>query len=271
MAVAAIARFATLDEQSYWYDEAVTVGLHPRWISATCSTGSPTASPRRRSTTLLAWLWAKVFGTGEVGLRSLSALCGTAFVPVVYAIGARAAERPRRPRRRRARRAQPAARLVLAGGARLRMLVLVSRAVVPVLHPAADGRPASAHARALGGRVRARARHALLRRVPGRDRGCLAARHRGQPAADRGRVRRRSPSSSWRMLPLLLHQRSLDLADFIDEIPLGYRIARTPKQFLVGFDAPGEVVSRDRRRRARRARASGSYGAAATTASGARR
>jgi hypothetical protein len=44
-------------------------------------------------------------------------------------------------------------------------------------------------------------------------------------------------------LPLLLHQRSLDLADFIDEIPLGYRVARTPKQFLVGFDAPGEVIS----------------------------
>jgi hypothetical protein len=44
-------------------------------------------------------------------------------------------------------------------------------------------------------------------------------------------------------LPLLLHQRSLDLADFIDDIPLGYRIARTPKQFLVGFDAPGEVVA----------------------------
>ena len=45
------------------------------------------------------------------------------------------------------------------------------------------------------------------------------------------------------LLPLLLHQRSLDLADFIDQIPLGYRIARTPKQFLVGFDAPGEVVA----------------------------
>ena len=48
------------------------------------------------------------------------------------------------------------------------------------------------------------------------------------------------------LLPLLLHQRSLDLADFIDEIPLGYRLARTPKQFLVGFDAPGEVISGDR-------------------------
>jgi hypothetical protein len=44
-------------------------------------------------------------------------------------------------------------------------------------------------------------------------------------------------------LPLLLHQRSLNLADFIDEVSLGYRVARTPKQFLLGFDAPGEVIS----------------------------
>jgi hypothetical protein len=44
-------------------------------------------------------------------------------------------------------------------------------------------------------------------------------------------------------LPLLLHQRSQGFADFIDDTSLGYRLVRTPKQFLVGFDAPGEVVS----------------------------
>jgi mannosyltransferase len=32
----------------------------------------------------LAWLWAKVFGSGEVGLRSLSALLGTAAIPVAH-------------------------------------------------------------------------------------------------------------------------------------------------------------------------------------------
>ena len=31
---------------------------------------------------VLAWGWAKAFGTGEVGLRSLSALFGAATVPV---------------------------------------------------------------------------------------------------------------------------------------------------------------------------------------------
>ena len=55
----------------------------------------------------VAWLWVKLFGTGEVGLRSLSALCGTAFVPVAYAIGTRAATVRVGP----VRRARPAAGL----------------------------------------------------------------------------------------------------------------------------------------------------------------
>jgi mannosyltransferase len=36
---------------------------------------------------VLAWLWSKTFGTGEVGLRALSALLGAATVPVAYAAG----------------------------------------------------------------------------------------------------------------------------------------------------------------------------------------
>jgi 4-amino-4-deoxy-L-arabinose transferase-like glycosyltransferase len=42
---------------------------------------------------VLAWPWAKAFGTGEVGLRAFSALCGTATVPVAYAAGAALASR----------------------------------------------------------------------------------------------------------------------------------------------------------------------------------
>ena len=36
---------------------------------------------------VLAWGWAKAFGTGEAGLRSLSALLGAATVPVGFLIG----------------------------------------------------------------------------------------------------------------------------------------------------------------------------------------
>ena len=36
---------------------------------------------------MIAWPWAKVFGTGAVGLRSLSALLGVAVVPLIYLCG----------------------------------------------------------------------------------------------------------------------------------------------------------------------------------------
>jgi len=91
----AILRFATLDLQSYRYDEAVTVGrvLHPSLFDTLATV------PRSESTPplyyALAWLWSRVFGTGEVGLRSLSALAGTASIAVVY-LGARALPLPRR-------------------------------------------------------------------------------------------------------------------------------------------------------------------------------
>jgi 4-amino-4-deoxy-L-arabinose transferase-like glycosyltransferase len=80
----ALLRFATLDLQSYRYDEAVTVGrvLHPGLFDTLA------AVPRSESTPPLyyavAWLWSLPFGTGEVAMRSLSALAGTASIAVVY-------------------------------------------------------------------------------------------------------------------------------------------------------------------------------------------
>ena len=77
-------RFATLDLQSYRYDEAVTVVrvLHPSFFDTL------SAVPHSESTPplyyMLAWLWSRPFGTGEVGLRSLSALAGTASIAVIY-------------------------------------------------------------------------------------------------------------------------------------------------------------------------------------------
>jgi mannosyltransferase len=83
---AAALRFATLGTQSYWLDEATTaheVGL---------SFGALLHQVRINETTpplyfIVAWVWAKLFGTGAVGLRSLSALAGTAAVPVTYLAG----------------------------------------------------------------------------------------------------------------------------------------------------------------------------------------
>ncbi len=93
--VGAALRFSTLGLQSYRYDEAVTVGrvLQPNLFS-TLSTvpGSESTPPLYY---LVAWLWSRPFGTGEVGLRSLSALAGTASIVAVY-LGAVALPLPRR-------------------------------------------------------------------------------------------------------------------------------------------------------------------------------
>lgn len=80
---AAILRFGTLDVQGFWADEAVTVGLLDPGFADLME-----EIPRSESTPplyyALAWLWTQAFGSGEVGLRSLSALCGTAAVPVAW-------------------------------------------------------------------------------------------------------------------------------------------------------------------------------------------
>ena len=82
--LAAALRFPSLAQQSYWYDEAVTVEL------VRSSLGGLLAQlPARESTPplyyLLAWGWTRVFGSGELGLRSLSALIGVGTVAVVFA------------------------------------------------------------------------------------------------------------------------------------------------------------------------------------------
>ena len=85
---AAVIRFATLDLQSFAYDEVFTADVViQHGLGETLSTIRHTESTPPLYY-VLAWLWSKPFGTGEVGLRSLSALLGTALVPVTYAAGA---------------------------------------------------------------------------------------------------------------------------------------------------------------------------------------
>ena len=86
-ALGAALRFATLDTQSFWLDELVTVSLLDRDFADMLEGVRGTeATPYLYY--VLAWPWAQVFGLGEVGLRSLSAVVGTLAVPVSYAAGA---------------------------------------------------------------------------------------------------------------------------------------------------------------------------------------
>ena len=82
-AVAVAFRFSSLGVQSYWLDETVSADqiklpLHQLLLSIRSLETTPPLY------LVLAWMWAKVFGTGEEGLRALSAVLGTATVPVSY-------------------------------------------------------------------------------------------------------------------------------------------------------------------------------------------
>lgn len=77
-------RFASLGVQSYHHDEVITAmrvipGSFAGMLDAVKNSES---NPPLYY--VLAWGWAKAFGDGEVGLRSLSALFGAATVPVAY-------------------------------------------------------------------------------------------------------------------------------------------------------------------------------------------
>src|SRR6185503_8508490 len=82
----AVLRLPTLDRQSFWLDELVTASLLDRGLGDVVR-----EIPRTEATPyvyyVVAWLWSSVFGLGEVGLRSLSALAGTATIPVAYGAG----------------------------------------------------------------------------------------------------------------------------------------------------------------------------------------
>lgn len=86
-------RFASLGLQSYHHDEVITAA---RVIPGSFAhmlrevEGSESNPPLYY---VLAWGWAKLFGAGEVGLRSLSAVFGAATVPVSYFVGRELASR----------------------------------------------------------------------------------------------------------------------------------------------------------------------------------
>jgi mannosyltransferase len=92
-ALAAALRFATLGVQAYHHDEVVTASRVLRdgfWHAMDAVSFSESAPPLYYA---LAWAWTQIAGTGELGLRSLSALAGVATVPVAYLLGAELAGR----------------------------------------------------------------------------------------------------------------------------------------------------------------------------------
>lgn len=239
LAVAAALRFATLDAQSLWYDESVTAQLMAGSLGDMLH-----ALPGSESTPPLyyvfAWLWTQLAGTGEVGLRSLSALLGTATVPVVWALARR------------------------LGGDRAALIAAALAAANPMLVWFSQEARSYALLTLLG------ALSALLwlraleqpraRRLVGW--GAVAALALGTHyfavflvAPQALWLALRTPGLRARavalalplvagaaLVPLALDQRSNEGAAFIGQSSLASRLAQIPKQFLIGYDAPAEAL-----------------------------
>ncbi len=92
-ALGAAMRFASLDVQSFHHDEVITaMRVLPGSLGDVMhAVKSSESNPPLYY--VLAWSWVKAFGSDEVGLRSLTALFGTATVPLAYCIGTELAHR----------------------------------------------------------------------------------------------------------------------------------------------------------------------------------
>jgi hypothetical protein len=82
--VGALLRFVTLGDQSFWYDESLTVQ------EVRLPFGAMLDAVARQETTpplyfVVAWAWTQLFGSDEVGIRSLSAVMGVAAIPLAFA------------------------------------------------------------------------------------------------------------------------------------------------------------------------------------------
>ena len=92
VALAALLRFATLGVPSYWLDEYTSLSETHGSLSAVLdSVNHAEGGPPLYLLGL--WGWRKVFGDGEIAIRSMSVLLGTATVPVAFAAARELASR----------------------------------------------------------------------------------------------------------------------------------------------------------------------------------
>jgi 4-amino-4-deoxy-L-arabinose transferase-like glycosyltransferase len=230
-ALGASLRLASLGLQSYHHDEIVTAGrvLRGSLWHAVEKVGDSESSPPLYY--LLAWLWTQVFGTAEVGLRSLSAAAGIAVVPVGFLIGAEAG----------GRRTGIAASALLAVNPMLLwysqearcyslLVLLTSVALLFFLRALRSGSGRDMVWWALASAL-ALATHYFAFFPVGAEAAWLLWRHR----RDAGRALGWVAVVAVLLAPLALWQMSqVDHTDWIERFGMTYRIGQTAVAFMVG-------------------------------------
>jgi uncharacterized membrane protein len=233
----AVLRFATLGVQSYWLDEVATVNVLRHGFGDMLSAVSAGESTPQLYY-IVAWIWSKVFGTGEVGLRSLSALLGTATIPLAFVLGREVAGRT----------AGAVAAALVAFNPLLiwysqearsysLMVLLTALSLVAFLRTLDDPAPRRF---ALWAAVSfsAIATHYFAGFLVGAEALWLLWTLRSRAVVAVGAVALASAA----LLPLALHQRSTGAARFISESSVARRLVQIPKQFVVGYQGPLETV-----------------------------
>ncbi len=249
-------RFATLGIQSYHHDEIVTATriLPGGFWQAMEAVGSSESAPPLYYA--LAWLWTQLTGTGEFGLRSLSALAGAATIPVAYLLATALTTPPTGLKRPNSGRFSPVGR----GGAGIVAAALV--AVNPMLVWYSQ----EARAYALFALLTALS---LLYFVRALDRGArrdfvlwglfsalaLATHYFAAfPIAAEAlwllhrRRREAAPGlaivagAGLLLAPLAIHQMSIGHAEWIGSFSLGHRLWETGLTFMLG--ETGDIVAR---------------------------
>ena len=240
MVAGALLRFGTLDARSLWLDEALTADLLDRDLGGLLSGLTEERTSSAPLYFLLAWPWTKLFGTGEIALRSLPALLGTVTIPVAYAVG-RELVSPRVGLVAAAlttvspllvwqsQDARPYALLVLLGG--LSFLYFVRSLRTGRGHALAAWAATS---------VLAVAAHYLAFFLVAAEAAWLLWTSRRRPVA----VAVGCVAGGIAVLaPLIVVQRDLGQASFVGELDLGSRIVQVPAQFLVGYQPPLQIAS----------------------------
>ena len=235
VALAAVLRFYRLGHQGFWFDEANTallVHFSPGHMLGLI--------PQSESTPPLyyciAWVWARIFGFGEAGLRSLSAAAGVCVVPVVYAAAGELFSR---------RAALMAAALTATSpllvwysqeARSYELLVLFCALTLWAfarLRARPDPQAAGLWALAC---VPALATHYFAVAAVGPQAAWLLAEHRHQPG-----VRRAIAAVTLcglALIPLAVSQNGTRHDRWIATLPLSVRLGQVIPQFLIGTGAP---------------------------------
>jgi hypothetical protein len=234
-ALAAVLRFVGIGHQGFWFDEASTAQL-VHFSPGVMLGRIPHAESTPPLYYCLAWVWARIFGFGEAGLRSLSAVAGVLTVPVAYGAGAKLISRRAGLIAAALTATSP---LLIWYSQEARSYALVVLLCAATLLTFAYAR-ASASPRSLGAWVvvctLALATHyfAVLAVFP--EAAWLLAVHR----------RRRSVQiavgvivlAGLALIPLAVSQEGTGNSNWIARIALHIRLGQIAPQFLLGFGAP---------------------------------